>query len=85
MPTTNQTSTVSMELYLRSKRAQVARKAGAKDAKAVPVAEPAIGIGAVAVAAAPVVAQAAVREGTVVATPAVEAAAAADARNDQFH
>jgi hypothetical protein len=49
------------------------------------VAEPAIGIGAVAVAAAPVVAQAAVRGVTAVATPAVEAAAAADARNDQFH
>jgi hypothetical protein len=81
MPTTNRTSTASMELYLRSKRAQDALKADVKDAKAVPVAELAIGIGAVAVAAVRVEVQAAVREGTVVATP-VAAVVEEDAKSD---
>ncbi len=84
MPTTNQTSTVSMELCLPSKRVQDAPMAAGKAAKAVRVAEPAIGIGAVADAAAPVVAQAAAPEVTGAATLVAEAVGE-DAKNDLFH
>jgi len=83
MPTTNQTSTASMALYLRSKRAQDALMADVKDAKAVPVADPVTGIVVVEDAAAPVVAQAAVREVTVVATLGVAAVEEEDAKSDQ--
>src|ERR1700676_4330169 len=44
MPTTNQTSTASMALYLRSKRAQDALMAAVKDAKPAPGADPVTGI-----------------------------------------
>jgi hypothetical protein len=68
MPTTNQTSTVSMELYLRSKRAQDGLKADVKDGRAVQAAGPVTGIVVVADAAVLVEVQAAVREVTGAAT-----------------
>lgn len=70
----SRTSTEWMESLRRSKRAQRVRKALVKDVPAAEVVAIAIAIAADAVEAARVVAQAAVREVTVVATPAVVAA-----------